>query len=148
MPIVNHTTCRVIYGDTDNMGMAYHANYLRWFEIGRTELFRFLGLPYREVEARGIYLPVSEVHCNYLRPVRYDDVLIIETTVDPTVRGGMKFHYTIRIEADQTIAARGWTLHACVTPEGRVVRPPSFLKEAIDRCAGLRSDDVRASRYP
>lgn len=148
MSIVNHTTCRVIYGDTDNMGMAYHANYLRWFEIGRTELFRSLGLPYREIEARGLYLPVSEAHCKYLHPVRYDDVLVIETTVDPTVRGGMKFHYVIRIEADRTLAARGWTLHACVTSEGKVIRPPAFLKEAIRTCVGLASDDGRESRYP
>ncbi len=146
MPIVNKTTCRVIYGDTDNMGMAYHANYLRWFEIGRTELFRSLGLPYREVEARGIYLPVSEVHCKYLHPVHYDDVLVVETTVDPTVRGGMKFHYTVSIEADRILAARGWTLHACVTPEGRVVRPPAFLQEAMLRCADGSFDDGREPR--
>ena len=54
------TPYRVIYGDTDTMGVVYHANYLRWFEIGRTELFRYLGMPYREIEARGLMLPVSE----------------------------------------------------------------------------------------
>ena len=58
----NRTTCRVIYGDTDNMGQAYYGNYFRWFEIGRTELFRSLGISYASVESRGIFLPVAEAY--------------------------------------------------------------------------------------
>jgi acyl-CoA thioester hydrolase len=146
--IPHQSTCRVIYGDTDNMGMAYHANYLRWFEIGRTELFRSLGFTYKEIEAQGIFLPVSEIGCKYLRPVRYDDLLIIETTVDKTVRGGVKFHYIIWIEsADSAPAARGWTLHACVTTDGKVVRPPGFLKEIISRCWSDPPDGSRTARH-
>ena len=73
----HRTTYRVIYGDTDNMGVAYYANYLRWFEIGRTEMFRHLGLTYSEIEARGIFLPVAEAHCKYLAPAHYDELLVI-----------------------------------------------------------------------
>ena len=91
----HQTHYRVIYGDTDNMGVAYHANYLRWFEIGRTELLRAWGLPYREIEARGIQLPVAEAHCKYQQPARYDDLLTIEATLDTSTRGGVKIDYRI-----------------------------------------------------
>ncbi|MEA3232882.1 MAG: acyl-CoA thioesterase, partial [Thermodesulfobacteriota bacterium] len=86
---------RVIYGDTDNMGMAYHANYFRWFEMGRTEMFRSLGLPYRDIEAKGVYLPVSECQCKFISPARYDDRIAIETSLDPGMRAGVRFNYVI-----------------------------------------------------
>ena len=74
-------TIRVRYGDTDQMGFAYYGNYLRWFEIGRAELMRSLGLSYRDIEARGVWLPVLEARCRYLRPARYDDEVVIETGI-------------------------------------------------------------------
>ena len=89
----HRTICRVIYGDTDKMGVAYHANYLRWFEMGRTEMFRSLGLSYRDIESRGVYLPVSEAYCKFKSPARYDDIMVIETSLDTKVRGGIKFDY-------------------------------------------------------
>ena len=127
------TTYRVIYGDTDNMGVAYYANYLRWFEIGRTEMFRDLGLAYREVESRGIFLPVSEAHCKYLAPARYDDVLVIETTLDTAFRAGMKMDYRVLRQTDETLLAEGYTKHAYLNSDGRVVRPPRFLTELIQQ---------------
>ena len=129
----HQTTSRVIYGDTDKMGFAYNANYLRWFEIGRTELFRSLGLTYREIETNGLFLPVSEVHCKFISPVQYDDVLVIETSLDPTIKGGMKFDYQLFNEDGQSTVAKGYTKHACVDRQGRVVRPPRFLKEFIEK---------------
>ena len=127
----HQTRYRVIYGDTDNMGVAYHANYFRWFEIGRSEMFRFLGLPYKEIEEKGIFLPVSEVHCNFVSPARYDDILIIETSVDSKVRAGIKFDYRILSEDGQQLLARGYSKHACLNAEGKVVRPPGFLKDVM-----------------
>ena len=125
------TTVRVIYGDTDNMGIAYHANYFRWFEIGRSEMFRSLGLAYRDIEKRGIFLPVSEVGCKFMGPIRYDDLLVIETTLDTTVRGGMKFDYRIFKENDETVLARGFSKHACMNRERKVVRPPAFIIDLV-----------------
>lgn len=125
------TTVRVIYGDTDNMGIAYHANYFRWFEIGRSEMFRSLGLAYRDIEKRGIFLPVSEVGCKFLAPIRYDDLLVIETTLDTAVRGGMKFDYRIFKENDDTLLARGFSKHACMNKARKVVRPPAFIMELV-----------------
>jgi acyl-CoA thioester hydrolase len=129
----HRTTCRVIYGDTDTMGYAYNGNYLRWFEIGRSELFRSHGMPYKTIEQAGIFLPVSEMHCKFIAPVAYDDVLIIETVIDAGVKGGMKFDYTLLTRDDEKIRARGFTKHACVDRNGRVIRPPAFLREAVAR---------------
>jgi len=129
--LTHRTTSRVIYGDTDNMGVAYHANYLRWFEMGRTEMFRFLGLSYKSIEAKGVFLPVSEVHCKFKSPAYYDDVIVIETTLDTGMRAAMKFDYCIFSEDGKTLLVRGYTKHACLNGNGRVVRPPDFLIKLI-----------------
>jgi acyl-CoA thioester hydrolase len=128
---VHRTTCRVIYGDTDRMGQAYYGNYFRWFEIGRTEFFRALGLAYREIEERGILLPVSETYAKYSAPALYDETIVIETAVDPAVRAGIKFDYRIFREDGKTLLAEGFTKHAFLDKTGRVVRPPAFIRELI-----------------
>jgi acyl-CoA thioester hydrolase len=130
----HRTTYRVIYGDTDNMGVAYHANYLRWFEMGRTEMFRALGLTYKKIEAKGVFLPVSEVHCKFKFPAQYDDMIIIETSLDSEVRAGMKFDYNILSgNDDRKLLANGYTIHACLNGNGRVIRPPDFIMELIKK---------------
>jgi len=129
--LTHKTTCRVIYGDTDAMGIAYYANYLRWFEMGRTDLFRAIGLTYRLIEAKGIFLPVSEVFCKYLNSIEYDDILVIETSLDTSVRAGMKFNYLLLNEDETKQIATGHTQHAFMDPKGRVVRPPAYLRKII-----------------
>ena len=135
------TTCRVIYGDTDNMGQAYYGNYLRWFEMGRNELFRSMGLTYLTVESRGIFLPVAEVYCKYAVPARYDDLLTIETSLDTRLKAAIKFDYRIFCEDTKTLLAQGYTKHACLNREGRVVRPPQFIKEVIEK--NIQNDLLR-----
>jgi acyl-CoA thioester hydrolase len=130
--LTQKTTCRVIYGDTDKMGFVYHANYFRWFEAGRSDLFRELGISYKEIEASGIHLPVSEVHCKFIYPSRYDDILVIETTLDTSVKAGMKFDYRVFSEDGDKILAKGYTKHACVDCNGRLVRPPELIKKVIE----------------
>ncbi len=127
------TTIRVIYGDTDNMGQAYYGNYFRWFEIGRNEMFRSLGLTYKSVEERGIYLPVAEAPCKYCAAAQYDDVLVIETKFDAQIKGALKFEYEIFSERDHTLIAKGYTKHACLNGDGKVVRPPNFIKDVIEK---------------
>ena len=127
----HRTQYRVIYGDTDNMGQAYYGNYFRWFEIGRSEMFRFLGLSYKAVEENGIFLPVAESYCKYAAPARYDDVLVIETSLDSEIKAGLKFDYRIFREDGKTLVARGYTKHPCVNRDGKVVRPPEFLRQVI-----------------
>ncbi len=129
--MVHRTSCRVIYGDTDRMGQAYYGNYFRWFEIGRTELFRASGLPYKDIEGRGFFLPVSECRAKFSAPARYDEIIVIETAVDGSVKGGIKFDYRIFREDGQTLLAEGFTKHAFVDPTGRVVRPPDFIRKLV-----------------
>jgi acyl-CoA thioester hydrolase len=113
------------------MGQAYYGNYFRWFEIGRSEMFRSLGLSYKAVEDKGIFLPVSEAHCKYATPAKYDDILVIETSLDTKIKAGLKFDYTIYGEDGKTLLAKGYTKHPCVNKEGKVVRPPAFIREII-----------------
>ena len=127
------TNYRVIYGDTDNMGQAYYGNQLRWFEIGRSELFRSLGLTYKSIEDQGIFLPVAEVFCKYAAPAKYDDLLMIETSLDIRVKGAIKLDYRIWREEGETLLAQGYTKHACLNRMGKVVRPPAFIKEVIEQ---------------
>ena len=138
--LTHRTTCRVIYGDTDRMGYAYNANYLRWFEIGRAELFRSMGMTYKEIEEQGIYLPVSEVFCKFIAPVAYDDLLQIEATIDLQVKAGIKIDYGLYGEDGREKIAEGYTLHACVNREGRVVRPPLFLIKFLRKSNDDRKD--------
>ncbi len=127
----HRTRYRVIYGDTDNMGIVYYANYLRMFEIGRTEMLRDWGLPYREVELQGILLPVSEVHCKYMTPAKYDAVLIIHSALDTGMKAGLKIDYRITSEDEQVVHVTGFTRHAFLNREGRVIRPPDFIRKLI-----------------
>jgi len=122
---------RVTYGETDAMGIVYYANYLRWFEMGRTELMRSLGISYKEMEDQGTYLPVSEIFCKYLVPARYDDLLIIETSVGFLKLASIQFVYRILRKSDGAELVTGTTLHAFLDKEGRIVRVPGPLKEKL-----------------
>ncbi len=124
------TTLRVIYGDTDQMGVVYYANYLRYFEVGRSEFIRAKGLRYRDFEARfGLVLPVAEAGVKYVSPARYDDVLAVETSLAELGRASARFGY--RLLRDGEVIATGFTVHACVDGEGRIRRLPDELSRAL-----------------
>jgi acyl-CoA thioester hydrolase len=129
------TPYRVIYGDTDQMGVAYYANYLRWFEIGRNEWLRQFGSAYTSIERIGLRFPVTEVACRYLRPARYDDQIIIETVLSYLGRASLRFDYKVRRQDDGSLLSEGHTRHACVDSAGQLTKiPPSLaqpLKAAI-----------------
>jgi len=127
----HRTEYRVIYGDTDNMGVAYHANYLRWFEIGRAELFRSLGMTYKSIEDKGFYLPVSEAYCKFINSARYDDLIIVEAGVDGSMRAGIKFDYRILRQTDEAELVQGFTTHAYMNVKGQVIRPPRFIRDIL-----------------
>ncbi len=129
---------RVIYADTDKMGIVYHSNYLRWFEMGRTEMLRELGHPYTEIEAAGYNLPASEAFCKYLAPARYDDLLRIETRVYEIKKASVRFEYKVFNDNNGKLLVTGDTNHACVDNNGNVVRLPAFLKETLERSGNLQ----------
>jgi len=130
---------RVRYGDTDMMGFAYYANYLRWFEIGRAEMLRSLGMSYREVEEGGIKLPVLEAACRYLEPARYDDEIAIETGVRELSRASVRFGYRVVRARDNVRIAFGSTRHCFMGPDDKPVRPSAALADLLARAP--RADD-------
>ncbi|HET9328695.1 MAG TPA: thioesterase family protein [Candidatus Eisenbacteria bacterium] len=122
---------RVRYGDTDQMGFAYYAHYLRWFEIGRAEMLRALGWSYRAVEEAGIQLPVLEARCRYFKPARYDDELWIETGVLEVRRASVRFGYRIVRVSGEELLATGETEHCFLGPEGKPARPPERMADLL-----------------
>ena len=122
---------RVIYADIDPMGVVYYSNYLSWFERGRTEFFREMELPYTEVEKHGIILPVSEVYCKYHKPARYDDLVEIETAVSSFTRVTIVFDYELYRKSDRTLLVSGYTKHAFLDLQGKIVKIPPFIHEKV-----------------
>jgi acyl-CoA thioester hydrolase len=129
---------RVLLADTDAMGIVYHANYLRWFELGRCELVRGAGLPYAEMEAMGYFLPVIEAHARYRAPARYDDVLSVSAAVEDLAGASVSFRYRIVREADGTLLCEGRTFHACTDRQGKVRRFPEAVLAPLRIARGDR----------
>ncbi|MGH3054329.1 MAG: acyl-CoA thioesterase [Gaiellaceae bacterium] len=125
---------RVRYADTDQMGWAYYGQYFRWFEIGRAEMLRSLGVSYREIEERlGMLLPVRDARCHYLKGAPYDQALVIETAVADRSRAGVTFAYRVVSEAGGAVHAVGRTVHFFMDRDGRPVRPASELGSLLER---------------
>ena len=135
---------RVRYADTDAMGFAYHAHYLRWFEIGRAEMLRALGTSYRAVEESGTWLPVVEARCRYLKPARYDDLLTLETGVQTLNRASVRFAYRVRCEAGGGLLALGLTEHCFLGRNGKPGRPRPELAELLARAP--RAGEIGTAR--
>ena len=126
------THVRVRYAETDRMGVVYYANYLVWFEVGRTEWLRATGWSYREMESEGVALPVIEAHCEYRQSARYDDEIEILTRASLLTAVRIRFDYDILRARDQVVTALGYTVHAALDSGGRPCRLP-------DRVRGLLS---------
>ena len=128
-----HSTSRlrVRYAETDTMGVVYYANYLVWFEVGRTDLLRDAGWSYREMETDGYRLPVLEANCIYRQPARYDDELDVRTTGALVSPVRVKFMYEVIRPADQLLLATGHTTHASIDRAGRPCRLPDRVRELL-----------------
>lgn len=117
MGISSKTRLRVRYAETDKMGIVYHANYLIWFEVGRSELFRELNFPYTLLEQQGLALAVVEADCRYRKPTHYDDELVIVTELDRFSSIIVNFSY--KVYCQDTLMAEGKTKHMFINSEGR-----------------------------
>jgi acyl-CoA thioester hydrolase len=129
------TRLRVRYAETDQMGVVYYANYLIWMEVGRVEFCRSSGIRYREVEAEGFLLAVAESNCRYVSPARYDDEVVVSTTLgDPSPRMP-RFDYVIVDAATGRKLAEGYTKHIWCGPDFRPKRLPEKYWQAfgVDR---------------
>ena len=114
------------------MGVVYYANYLVWFEVGRTEWLREAGWNYRDMESNGIALPVIEAHCEYRQPARYDDEVDIVTRATLLTPVRVRFDYEVRRVSDGVLSAVGHTVHAAVDDGGKPCRLPSRIREMLE----------------
>lgn len=131
--MINETTVRVRYQETDKMGVVYHANYLVWFEIGRTEYFRKIGLEYSDLEERGLLAPVVDVRCFYKSPAKYDDEIIIRTRITEIKSVKARFEYEIMRALDSMILATGFTTHAFVSKDLKIVNLKKKYEDIFNR---------------
>jgi len=122
---------RVRYAETDQMGVAYYANHLVWFEVARGALCRELGMPYGALEReRGLFLPVVEARVRYLAPIRYDEELVVRASV--VERRSRATRFTYAVTRDGALVAEGETLHMAVGPDGRPRSLPPDVASRLD----------------
>lgn len=122
---------RVLYADTDKMGVVYHGTYLRWFESGRATYMRRRGSDYAKIEADGIQLPVVQANLTYHKPARYDEILSVNAWLEELGRLQLQFNYEISRGGE--ILVKGFTRHASIDLEGRLTRIPANVREALAR---------------
>ena len=120
---IHASTIRVRYSETDSMGVVYNSHYLTWFEVARTEICRKFGTTYKEWEQKGYGLPVVEAYCRYKRSAVYDDevFLFCRTPIETIKPHSVIFEYRAQLE-DGALLAEGWTKHAFVSKEGKVIK--------------------------
>jgi acyl-CoA thioester hydrolase len=131
--ITHRYPIRIRYADTDMMGFVYNGNYLKFFEIGRTELMRHYNLVYSELEKSGYQLPLTEAYVKYHNAAVYDDLLEIETLLElNSITSKLKFKYNVL--RDNELIASGYTVHIFMKIETKkAVRPPMFFMEGINQ---------------
>jgi acyl-CoA thioester hydrolase len=127
------TSYRVIYDDTDQMGVVYHANYLRFFERGRVEYLNAAGFDYGALEQQGTFFAVTDAHVRFKQPARFNDLILIEVTLAETTRVRVLFTYRIlRGEpGDEVLLATGETTLACIDKAGRPTRIPAAVRDVL-----------------
>src|SRR5215831_15957407 len=128
---VVETPVRVRYAETDRMGIVYHAHYIVWFEIGRTDYCREAGEPYRAMEDSGLWILVTAVDCRYRRPARYDDALRVRTWLSELASRGLAFRYEI-VDEGNRLLAEGSTRHVFADSQGRLRRAPADILERLE----------------
>ena len=133
--VASHVEFRVRYAETDQMGVVYHAHYLVWCEIGRTDFIRSLGTSYADMERAGVRLAVADASMRYHSPARYDDVVRVETTLTDVRSRAITFDYLIRnAETGERLVTARTTL-VSIDPGGRPVALPLATRDALHRAA-------------
>ncbi|MBC2845491.1 acyl-CoA thioesterase [Winogradskyella flava] len=127
----NETKIRVRYGETDQMGVVYHANYAVYFEVGRTEWLREFGLSYNDMEAEGIMLPVISLSINYKSSARYDDVLKVKTKLKKLPTASIEFDYELYNASDELLATGNTILAFIDMKRNRPTRCPKYLLDKL-----------------
>ena len=131
MPRSFHHSVRVPYAHVDQMGFVYYANHFVYYEMARSEMLRDAGLPYTEMEARGVMLPVVEAHSEYKQPAGFDDLLEIELRCTELKGARLRIEYTMTRGDD--LIATGYTHHVCMSRDGRVMRPTPEIRSLLEK---------------
>lgn len=130
---IGETNVRVRYGETDQMGVAYYGNYATYFEVGRVETLRNIGLSYREIEENGIMLPVSEFNVKYLNPIKYDDVVTIKTKLSSVLGARLTFEYDM-FNSNNVLCAQAFTVLVFIDKDSRrPVKAPNYFLEKLKK---------------
>jgi len=132
-PIITEERIRVRYGETDQMGHAYYANYLFWFEQARGAWCRARGWTYKQMEEMGYKIPVVEAHVEYKGEVLYDDLVIVKVWVSELRRASMRFDYEIINTSNGKIATIGYTWHVLIGANRKAVTMPAEIREWLTR---------------
>ncbi|MBR5853210.1 MAG: acyl-CoA thioesterase [Alistipes sp.] len=127
------TRIRVEYHHTDQMGIVHHSNYVKFFEVARTEWLRQAGLTYAEMERRGVMMPIVDVQIKYRQPAYYDELIKVKAIVEEMPMARMTFKYEIRGEDDRDIATGLTTLGFIDKTTRRPHRAPAWLLEVVER---------------
>ncbi|HLF20097.1 MAG TPA: thioesterase family protein [Bacteroidota bacterium] len=132
--ITNVSQIRVRYADTDQMKFVYYGKYFEYFEQGRSDLLRAIGLPYAEIEKQGIFLPVVEAFAKFRQSARYDDLINIETMVAEMPESRVRITYNVYREGKDEVLVEGYTVHSFVNAQtGRATRAPGMFLHALER---------------
>lgn len=123
------THIRVRYAETDAMGITYHANYLPWLEMARVRLLDEIGLPYRDIEKMGVFMPVLEANLKYLRPSRFDDEVQVHLCIRE--KPGVKLRVDYEVRRGQEVLVQAYTVHAFMNAQGEAIRPPEIWREKM-----------------
>lgn len=126
------TKIRVEYHHTDQMGIVHHSNYVKFFEVARTEWLRASGLTYAEMERRGVMMPIVDVAVKYRNPALYDELILVTAYVDEPPMARMTFRYEVRGEDGRDIASGSTTLGFIDKETRRPVRAPKWLLEVVN----------------
>ncbi len=129
--IQHETTLRVRYAETDQMGYVYYGNYFTYYEVGRVELIRYLGVTYKQLEENGVMLPVLEASCKYIRPARYDDYLTLQTTIKEKPGIRIKFDYELRNAQQELLNVGQTTLVFVNTQTMKPCDIPELMKKIM-----------------
>lgn len=124
---------RVLYADTDAMGIVYHTNYIKWFEIGRNEYLRQMGFPYSQLEKQNLWMPVANVECTYKAPATYDDVLEIKAWAGDLKAATITINYEIYRKSTGELLVTGNTKHAITNDQLKPVRFKTYHPELYKR---------------
>ena len=131
--VISQTEVRVRYADTDQMKFAYYGRFFEYFEQGRSDLLREIGMPYPEIERMGFYLPVIEAHARYFKSARYDDLLIVKTILKEKPLVKIRIEYEVCTGVSRDVIADGYTVHGFVNAvTGKPTRAPQKFLTLLD----------------